>query len=166
MISAAAASDAPVIHRLMMEAFMEYKNESPPSSALAETVQSVSRSMADGEQALIAYEENQPVGMVRFQLKGEELYFYRLSVLPERQGKGTAKKILKSLEHYAAENNIRAVSCKVRRSAARNVQLYTSIGYQVHDKEVVRKPSGMEVEVVSMKRYFHKIGHLHCSSDL
>jgi hypothetical protein len=33
--------DAPIIHDLMIKAFMEYKDEVPPSSAMEETVQSV-----------------------------------------------------------------------------------------------------------------------------
>jgi len=40
-------------------------------------------------------------GMVRFLLKENGLYFYRLSVIPEKQGQGIAKKILKSLDDYA-----------------------------------------------------------------
>lgn len=43
VINSAILSDAPVIHDLMIKAFMEYKNEIPPSSALEETVLSVSK---------------------------------------------------------------------------------------------------------------------------
>ncbi|WP_342744306.1 GNAT family N-acetyltransferase [Bacillus alkalicellulosilyticus] len=101
LIQSATSAQAPVIHELMIKAFMEYKNETPPSSALEETVQSVLEAMEKGEKALIAIEENSPVGMVRYQLKAEGLYFYRLSVIPEKQGWGIAKKLLKSLEEYA-----------------------------------------------------------------
>ncbi|MDQ0299278.1 hypothetical protein J2S78_001698 [Salibacterium salarium] len=78
--------DAPVIHELMIKAFMEYKNDPSPSSALEETVQSVSEALEREEKALIAYVENQPVGMGCFQIKNEGLYFYRLSVIPQKHG--------------------------------------------------------------------------------
>lgn len=73
----AKVSDAPLIHDLMIKAFMEYKDEIPPSSALDETVQSISNALEDGEQSLICFDGDEPVGMVRFQLKDEGLYFYR-----------------------------------------------------------------------------------------
>jgi ribosomal protein S18 acetylase RimI-like enzyme len=152
VINAAISSDAPVIHDLMIKAFMEYKNENPPSSALEETVQSVSDALEKGEKALIAFEENNPISMVRFQLKDEGLYFYRLSVIPEKQGKGIAKKILKSLEDYANTINVTTILCKVRMTVTKNVQLYSSIGYGVYGEEVVHKPNGINIKVVSMKK--------------
>lgn len=149
-IYTAKISDAPVIYDLMIQAFKEFKN--PPSSALDETVQSVSDALENGEKALIAYEESQPVGMVRFQLKDEGLYFYRLSVIPEKQGKGIAKKLLKSLEEYANNIGVPKLFCKVRMTVTKNIQLYSSVGYRVYDEEVVHKPNGINLKVVAMKK--------------
>ncbi|WP_117149183.1 GNAT family N-acetyltransferase [Paraliobacillus zengyii] len=151
-IKSAIASDAPVIHDLMIKAFIEYENENPPSSALEETVKSVSTALVQGEQALIAFEENKPVGMVRFQIKDEGLYFYRLSVIPEKQGKGIAKKILTSLEEQANKVDVTTILCKVRLSMPKNIQLYNSIGYAVYNEEVIRKRKGINIKVVSMKK--------------
>jgi len=67
VISLARTSDASLIHELMITAFMEYKNEIPPSSVLEESVLSVSEAIHKGEKALIAFEDNKPIGMVRFQ---------------------------------------------------------------------------------------------------
>ena len=151
-INSATTSDAPVIHELMIKAFMEYKNEIPPSSALEETVHSVSVALEKGERAFIAYEENYPVGMVRFQLEDEGLYFYRLSVIPEKQGKGIAKMILKSLEDYAEKVDVSTILCKVRMTVPKNIQLYKTVGYRVYDEEIVYKPNGININVVSMKK--------------
>ncbi|AXF57123.1 GNAT family N-acetyltransferase [Salicibibacter kimchii] len=152
VICSATTSDAAIIHDLMMKAFMEYKNEHPPSSALDETVQSVSHALGKREKALIAFEENQPVGMVRFQLKNEGINFYRLSVIPEKQGQGIAKELLKSLEDYANKAELPTISCKVRMTVQKNIQLYSSMGYAVYDEEVVHKPNGINIKVVSMKK--------------
>nr|WP_106779388.1 GNAT family N-acetyltransferase [Lysinibacillus timonensis] len=152
IINSAITSDAAIIHDLMMKAFMVYKNETPPSSALEETVQSVSEALEKGEKALIAYEENEPVGMVRFQLTDSGLYFYRLSVLPEKQGKGIAKQLLHSLEEYARKFAVSTILCKVRKSVRKNIQLYISLGYQVYDEETIHKLNDVSLKIVSMKK--------------
>ena len=145
-------SDATLIHDLMIKAFLEYKDEVPPSSALEETVQSISASLKEGEQGLIGYVDNKPVGMVRFLLKENDLYFYRLTVIPEKQGQGIAKKILKSLEDYAINNGIHTLLCKVRMTVPKNIKLYSSIGFNIYKEEVVHKPNGINIKVVSMEK--------------
>lgn len=151
-IKFAEESDAPVIHDLMIKAFWEYKDAIPPSSALEETVDSVLMSLKGGEKSLICYLNNEPVGMVRFQFKEDSLYFYRLAVIPEMQGHGIAKKILKSLEGFAIQKHLHTISCKVRLTVPRNIKLYSSIGYSIFDEEVVYKPNGTSVKVVSMMK--------------
>ncbi|WP_175639035.1 GNAT family N-acetyltransferase [Metabacillus schmidteae] len=151
-IISATSIDAEVIHDLMIRAFMEYKNETPPSSALNETVQSVSESLVKGEKALIAFEENIPVGMVRFLVNEEGVYFFRLSIIPEMRGKGIAKRLLKSLEDYAHKVNVSTILCKVRMNVQKNIYLYNSLGYEIYNEEVVYKPNGVSIKVVSMKK--------------
>ncbi|WP_203248964.1 GNAT family N-acetyltransferase [Sporosarcina beigongshangi] len=154
-IKFATTSDAAIIHDLMMQAFIVYKNETPPSSALEETIQSIATALEDDEQVLIGYMANQPVAMVRFQVQEDCIYFYRLSVIPEKQGQGIAKEILKALEVYALEQDKSLIQCKVRMSVPKNIALYQSIGYEICDEEVVYKPDGVTVKVVSMKKRFH-----------
>ncbi|MEK3936923.1 GNAT family N-acetyltransferase [Sporosarcina sp. FSL W7-1349] len=151
-IHSAISTDAAVIHDVMIQAFMVYKNETPPSSALEETVQSIADAMRTGENALIAYEENEPVGMVRFQLTEEGLYFFRLSVLPDKQGKGIAKMMLKTLEDRAKEQGMPAMLCKVRMAVAKNIQLYKSIGYRICEEESIQRPNGVTLPIMLMKK--------------
>ena len=151
-IAFAQTTDAPVIHDLMMQAFMAYKNEVPPSSALEETVQSISEALENGEQALIGYLADEPVAMVRFRIESDSLYFYRLSVIPNKQGQGIAKRLLKSLETYALEQDKSTIQCKVRMTLPKNIALYQSIGYKVYDEEIVYKPDGLTVPVVAMTK--------------
>jgi len=151
-IHTAIPSDAAVIHDVMIQAFMVYKNETPPSSALEETVQSIADAISTGENALVAYEKNEPVGIVRFQLTEEGLYFFRLSVLPDKQGKGIAKTMLKTLEHRAKEQGMPAMLCKVRMTVAKNIQLYKSTGYRICEEEAIRRPNGVTLPIVLMKK--------------
>ncbi|QRY35695.1 GNAT family N-acetyltransferase [Bacillus sp. PDNC022] len=145
-------SDTSVIHDLMINAFIEYKDEMPPSSALKETVQSVLIALKDGERSLICYIDNQPVGMVRFKIKEDSLYFYRLSVIPEMQGHGIAKKLLSFLEDFAIQKELTTIFCKVRMTVTKNIKLYSSMGYYIYDEEVVHKPNGLSIKVVSMMK--------------
>ncbi|QDI90905.1 GNAT family N-acetyltransferase [Salicibibacter halophilus] len=151
-ITLADTSDAKLIHHVMIRAFMEYKDEEPPSSALEETVESISAAVNDGEQSFISYVDTEPVGMVRFRLKENGVYFYRLSVIPEKQGQGIATKILKSLEDYAKQNRKTTVLCKVRMDASKNIKLYNSLGYSIYKEEVVNKSNGVNIKVVSMMK--------------
>ncbi|OAS85384.1 MULTISPECIES: GNAT family N-acetyltransferase [Metabacillus] len=162
-IKLANVSDAGIIHELMIKAFMEYKDEVPPSSALDETVDSISTSLKNNEMALITYIDKKPVGMVRFKLKEDGLYFFRLSVIPEKQGQGIAKKIVKSLEEYAKHKEVPKLLCKVRMTVPKNINLYSSIGFSIYNEEIVHKSEGINIKVVSMLKH---IGEKPCESSL
>ena len=146
------SNDAKLVHKLMLQAFMEYKDDIPPSSALEETVESISTALKEVETAFICYLHNKPVGMVRFQVKKEYIYFSRLSVIPEKQGLGIAKALLKALEEYARKKELTKIQCKVRMNVPRNINLYNSIGYKIYDEEIVHKPNGGNIKVVAMEK--------------
>lgn len=90
--------------------------------------------------------------MVRFQLKEEGLYSYRLSVIPEKQGLSIAKKILRSLEDFTIKKEVTTIFCKVRMTVPKNIKLNSSIGYGIYDEEVVHKLNGINIKVVSMMK--------------
>jgi len=147
------SKNALVIHNIMQQAFLEYDQAGMPSSALKETIDSVQEDLENGEQAFVGYDTNRkPVAMVRFQVKESYVYFYRLSVLPECQGKGYAKQLLKALEVYARQSGIPEVRCKVRKNVDRNVLLYTNAGFQIYEEEHVQLINGNTIPVISMKK--------------
>lgn len=155
-IEAATISDAPVIHDLMIRAFREYEHADPPTSALQETVESIETAMRHGERALIGYMGQTPVAMVRFGLHDNRLDFSRFSVVPERQGQGIAKEILRYLEEYASRHEKRVLACKVRADVTKNILLYRSIGYHVCEETVLHRENGTSVAVVSMEKTLPK----------
>ncbi len=147
------SKNALVIHNIMQQAFLEYDQVGMPSSALKETIESVQEDLDNGERAFVGYDHHgKPVAMVRFQVKENFVYFSRLSVLPECQGKGYAKQLLKALEVFAKQYEIPEVHCKVRKNVERNILLYTSIGYEIYEEEFVQLINGDEIPVVSMKK--------------
>ena len=147
------SKNALVIHNIMIQAFLEYDQVGMPSSALKETIESVQGDLEKGAQAFVGYDKKgKPVAMVRFQVKENYLYFYRLAVLPECRGKGFAKQLLKALEIYTRLNTIPEIRCKVRKNVERNVQLYVNCGYEIFDEEVAILISGDVLPVVSMRK--------------
>ncbi|WP_313234877.1 GNAT family N-acetyltransferase [Sporosarcina ureae] len=145
-------SDVPIIRDVMIRAFREYEQATPPTSALKETVESIAAELQSGVEALIGYIEEEPVAMVRFRLEDESLYFSRFSVVPERQGQGIAKEMLRFLEDYAKQQGKRVVACKVRADVPKNISLYQSIGYHVCEESVLHRTDGTSIAVVSMEK--------------
>ncbi|WP_183192789.1 GNAT family N-acetyltransferase [Brevibacillus nitrificans] len=149
-IKMAAADEAHTITRLMHEAF---RHTTPPSSSLLETAEQVHQQLASGnELAAIALQNDEPAGMVRFQLKGDDLYFFRLSVDPGQQGKGIGRMLLEGLEQYAVEHGIKALTCRVRMEIEKNVRMYTSAGFQITKREIVERAGTEGIPTAYMKK--------------
>ncbi|MGY3185750.1 GNAT family N-acetyltransferase [Lysinibacillus sp. TE18511] len=148
----AQVKDAPVIHRVMLQAFKEYEHATPPSSALSETVESIEQAIKKGEYAFIGYIDEQPVAMVRFTLSAQGIYFFRLSVIPEKQGQGLAKALIEELEQYALANGKSTSECKVRMSVPRNIELYRSLGYVVIKEETGENRNGVSLAIATMEK--------------
>ena len=151
-ITLAKFEDAKVIHEVMLQAFKEYEYATPPSSALSETVTSIEQALNDGEQAFIAYIESRPIAMVRFTTSVKGIYFFRLSVIPERQGQGLAKALVAEIEKYACIHGKEVSECKVRMDVLRNIALYQSIDYVITKEEVVENRNGIAIPVVTMTK--------------
>ena len=103
-------SDISTIHEIMLQSFSEYKYDDIPSSALMETTHSIKDAFNNGECALIAYQENKAIGMLRFQTEQTDLYFYRLSVIPAYQGQGIARKLVECVIENAKKSNKKLIA--------------------------------------------------------
>ncbi|GAK14192.1 GNAT family N-acetyltransferase [Geomicrobium sp. JCM 19039] len=135
----ATRNDADMICTLMHEAFAEYRNATPPSSALKETPDTIAEGFDAGEQAIIAFKSGQAVGVIRFRELEDHIYFYRLSVPPSHQGKGVAKQLIHALETYTQSVGYGEIRCRVRASVSRNMHLYEKLHYvtkKIEAKEV------------------------------
>lgn len=103
--------ETPIVHKLMLDAFEEYRFLEVPSSALNESLDTLLNALKNGsEKALLCFVDGEPLGSSRFTIKGDSLYFSRLSVTPHARGKGIAKAILLWLENYANENGMSSTS--------------------------------------------------------
>lgn len=146
------STNAKIIHKIMIKAYSEYAKDPAPSSALSETVESVKEALDSGQEAIVGTISGQPIAMVRYQIKNNGLYFFRMAVLPTMQGLGIAKQLINELEVIAREAQVDTINCRVRVSILRNLQLYQSKGYAIYDQEKIVDNNGVEIELVSMKK--------------
>lgn len=150
-------NETPIVHKLMLEAFEEYRLLEVPSSALNESLDILLNAVKNGsEKALLCFVNGVPVESSRFTMKDESLYFSRLSVTPHARGKGIAKAILLWLEKYAVENGKIKMECRVRASLSKNISLYKAMGYIVSKEEVVNNPNGFSVNTMVMEKNWNK----------
>ena len=152
-IRIAEETDVPVVYKLMLEAFEEYRNLDVPSSALTESVEALQITIKSNfEKALLCSINGVPLGSCRFTMIEDALYFSRVSVTPSARGKGIAKAMLLWLEKYAYDNAKRKMECRVRVSLPKNIVLYQSLGYFVSKEEIVTNPNGFLVKTVLMEK--------------
>lgn len=142
-IREATPSDADRIHSLMLQAFEEYREAVPPSSALEEEAQPIRVALEEQqESAVILEEDDVPVAMARFRYEESAIYFFRLSVLPAKRKRGYAKELIQWIEQKGVSRNKNVSRCKVRQTAQNNIQLYIDRGYEVVGQELVVRPQG------------------------
>lgn len=158
--------DIPIVHKLMLEAFEEYRLLDVPSSALNESIESLQTAFKSGlEQALLCSIDGIPIGSLRFTCKEDSLYFSRISVAPKTRGKGVAKAMLLWLEKYANDNSKMKMECRVRASLPKNIRFYESMNYIVVKEEVVTNLNGFSVKTVLMEKPLLKEVHISLKEE-
>ncbi|MGE3650317.1 MAG: GNAT family N-acetyltransferase, partial [Reyranellaceae bacterium] len=91
----ATPADARLVLDLIQAAFAEYRGRlKPDSSAYGETPEGIARQLVGHQGAVIAERDGVAVGCVLYRDKGEDLYFGRLSVLPENRNIGVAEALV------------------------------------------------------------------------
>ena len=122
----------------------------PPSGAHAESVADVERAMAEGG-AVLAWDDDQPVGSARYAVYPEHVYVGRVAVLPTHRRRGVATAMMRFLEGLARQAGRHSVEIAARASLPSNVRLYEALGYEV--VRVEPHPRGPEMSVVHMRKW-------------
>jgi ribosomal protein S18 acetylase RimI-like enzyme len=114
----------------MQAAFAEYLGGLPvESGAHTETDEDVLKVMRGGG-AILALDEDEPVGSARFTIEEGALYVGRVAVLPEHRRRGIASTMMRFCERLALQKGRPMVRIAVRDSLPSNVGLYQSLGYE------------------------------------
>jgi GNAT superfamily N-acetyltransferase len=136
-LRAATAADAPLLHKLMLAAYEEYRNTLVPASgAFEESVEDVRRAIVEGGGVIVLL-DGEPVGCGRYDIDPERAFIEvgRLSVLPSFRSRGIATRMLVWFEEHAVVLAVPEVRLGVRLNLPRNIALYERAGYSIYDYE-------------------------------
>ena len=133
-------------------AFKRYETDSMPSSALFETSVTIEEELKNGVLIFGAFVKEELVGVIKITPYSDHFYFSRLAVIPSAQGKGIASAIIAYIEDLAAKQQIPSITCKVRKSEADNIRLYTKLGYEITKEEMTTSPLGFMMSTVNMEK--------------
>jgi predicted N-acetyltransferase YhbS len=150
-IRAAELADAPAIARVIAAAFEPYRCRlTPTPSALSETAESV-RARFKAGQGFVAEAGEQIVGCILTSLdSANDLYVGRLAVLPERQGRGLARRLMERAEAFAREQGCTSMSLGVRIALKDNIAFFERFGFRFVSEE--RHPGFSEPTYISMRK--------------
>lgn len=99
----------------------------PPSSALSETAGSIAAKIATG--GVGAFRDGSLVAVVLWQIEGDALHIWRVSVLPPFRGRGLARRLMATSEAAARACGARRMRLKVRLELPENERLFERFGF-------------------------------------
>ncbi|WP_224753239.1 GNAT family N-acetyltransferase [Paenibacillus terricola] len=131
-IREAVIDEWPIVHRIMREAFEEYRGVlHPPSGALREELEDTIRKLSPRGGAVLAIAEGEAIGSAQYRVEDDYVYIGRISVVASARGRGIGKQLVRFLEKLAAGRGLSEVRLEVRLSLPANIQFYERLGYRV-----------------------------------
>ena len=136
VLRAATAADAAAIAATIAAAFEQYRGRlEPESGAFGETADGIAAELARESGAILAERNGRILGCVMVKLIDDDLYFGRLSVVPEVRGEGIARRLVEAVEDEARRRELAGVRLGVRIVLVENQQLFSSMGYVETSRE-------------------------------
>jgi ribosomal protein S18 acetylase RimI-like enzyme len=136
VLRGATAIDASALAATIAAAFAQYRGKlEPESGAFRETAEGIAAELARDSGAIIAERNGKMLGCVMVTLLEGDLYFGRLSVLPEARGTGLAKRLIAAVEDEARRRELPGVRLGVRIALPDNQRLFASLGYVEYSRE-------------------------------
>jgi tRNA threonylcarbamoyladenosine biosynthesis protein TsaE len=150
-IRLAGPAEAAVIADLIRRAFAaQPRPTNPPSSALKETVATITAHLARGGGAVLE-RDGLVVGAVLWEVEDGALYISRVSVDPSCRRQGIARALVDEAEREARRRRLPRMTLGVRLELEENRQLFRSCGFD--DLEFRRHEGYTEPTWVLMERW-------------
>lgn len=147
----ATPADARLVLDLIQAAFAEYRGRlKPDSSAYGETPEGIAGQLVGRQGAVIAERDGVAVGCVLYREKGEDLYFGRLSVLPDHRRSGVAEALVAAVEAEARARGAAGIVLGVRIALTGNQRLFARLGYVEISREA--HPGFSEPTSINMRK--------------
>ena len=136
VLRAATAADAAAIAATIAASFEQYRGKLEPElGAFRETADGIAAELARESGAILAERNGRILGCVMVKLIDDDLYFGRLSVVPEVRGEGIARRLVEAVEDEARRRELAGVRLGVRIVLVENQQLFSSMGYVETSRE-------------------------------
>jgi ribosomal protein S18 acetylase RimI-like enzyme len=162
VLRAATAADAPGIAAAIAAAFEQYRGKlEPESGAFRETAAGIAAELAHESGAIIAERNGRIMGCVMVKLMEGDLYFGRLSVVPQARGQGIARRLIDAVEDEARRRDLAGVRLGVRVVLTENQRLFGSLGYVEISREAHEgfdHPTSINMRKV-LRRERHAVEH-------
>lgn len=130
VIRPAEADEIPIVHRVMREAFEQFRDRMvPPSGALLEEVADIEAKFRRGG-ALLAWLNGDAAGSVQVDFAADYMYIGRLAVTPHARGMGMGTALMEAAERVAVSRGYAETRIGVRLSVPKNVPFYLGMGYE------------------------------------
>ena len=97
---------------------------------------SINRSFAD--KIFYIKENDKILGFVTFKIKQEEAQIGLIAVLPKFQSKGFGNKLLKKVENYCLQNNIKKINIATQLENIPACNFYKKSGYEISEKIIIK----------------------------
>lgn len=124
-------ADAASISRVLLNSFLEFKKYYSDEAFEATTVaeKEVLLRMREGC-VWVALRNEEVIGTVAVVKKEEDLYIRGMSVLPGARGSKTGWKLLKAVEEFAIENNVKSLLLSTTPYLSAAIHLYKKFGFE------------------------------------
>lgn len=117
---------------------------------LAETPETLSEELTDGKQLLVGVHDGEVVASLRMKtLEDGTVYFCRLSVNPDLQGKGVGQRMALAVEDFHPAATEFTLDCGDK--SGENMHIYTKLGYR-QTGEAFQVPNGPRVLVMRKRK--------------
>jgi ribosomal protein S18 acetylase RimI-like enzyme len=134
VIRPAASAEAAVLLDVMRRAFAEYRGVLRPESSVFVETETVIAEKLGGGGGFLALENDQPVGCIIAERKGDRGYpigyLGRLAVDPKLRRRGLARRLMLAGEDSVREQGLPSVEVQVRIVLTGNIALFQSLGYR------------------------------------
>lgn len=98
----------------------------------SETIDALAKQLAwDSDLVMVAEDDGEVVGVIVGTIDGTRAYFYRLAVIPERQGSGIGRKLVEAIENRFRQRGVNRISIMVNQDNTKVLPFYKSLGYEM-----------------------------------
>jgi len=131
LIRRAVIDEAPIIARVLYQAFVEYEAQYTPAAFAATTPTSdqIRERWSDGP-VWVAVQGNQLIGTIAAVPKSEGLYIRSMAVLPSHRGHGIGFVLLQEVEQFAIAQGVQCMFLSTTPFLTGAIRLYDQFGFQ------------------------------------